>query len=588
MCVFCHFSYIVFVISLPHVARITRRFIFIFVPSSRYPRFQMASARLTSSSEPSLCFSPWELASLKVVYHRFDDRHKGFLDADDLHRVCTACHLLLTPAEFQALVLVMDANQDGRFSFEEFVTFLALSGPENPGAVQMRERIMRADAASLTAGAALGIIPFVKGKLFVVLGTLFYDPIRLFRDSFVDYSATLRHRLHMRKQRRGGGSAAVGHDHPHQHHRPQSLISVLKAHASGSHVGKTAFWLTYTISLDCIVGAAMFLSYSRARRWCVEKSEATQHRNRLQRENALQLLRTEVLPPELECSTVTDLLRHELGTEAHRQQWRDHPILSCYRVVEIIPGLAMSGHPLRLEAVAGGVGGAVSGFLQGPCHYLATFGNAHIGNSIHHTSVDDAAATMATQSAMAREARKGRQWVYHRTSHVANQLHRGCFLALRGTTGAVCRNAAGHAAFFAAFSGARAVLLRSCFGPDAWLCTFHRTTLHDTWVTAVAGCAAGAAYRTVSVPITNLQRGYYTYLAVHSPVSVHANLFRQTQVKPWLCHSLEAHYKTTPSSGWCVTACRRFLFRGFGESLMYTMPVTGVAFLAYEHVLLRS
>ncbi|CUG87133.1 Hypothetical protein, putative [Bodo saltans] len=375
----------------------------------------------------------------------------------------------------------------------------------------------------------------------------------------------------------------------------------------------------------------MFLSYSRARRWCIEQSEVIQQHRRLRLESisasdpgtacslsaggSIETACTAVprcaVPTTTkttfddrnalrELTTVSHLLREELLDEAHRKDWQEHPILSLQRIVEVLPGLAMNGHPLRLEAVAGAVGGAVSGLLQGPCHYLATFGNAHIGNTIyhhHHASVDDAAATMATDSATQREGRRGRKWVYHHTTQAAERFHRGCFLAFRGTVGAVFRNAASHSAFFSAFAGAKAVMLRSCFGPDAWLCSLHRTTLHDTWVTAAAGCAAGAAYRTVSVPIINLQRGYYSYLAEHSPASVHANLLRTTQIQPWVLHSVRSHYYhqysaiAGPSSSslvGCVSAGRRFLFRGYGESLLCTMPATGVAFLVYEIVLLRT
>lgn len=406
--------------------------------------------------EPT-CFSPWELASLKVVYHRFDDRHKGYLDADDLRRVCTACHLVLTAEEFRTLVVVMDANGDERFSFEEFVTFLALSGPDHPGAVQMRERLMSADAASLTAGAALGILPFVKHQLFVILGTLFYDPIRLFRDSFVDYSATLRHRLHVREQRNSNTAAASGGVQSSASSSgytactrrmnvsssscatpDASLLHVARAHARGSHIGKTFGWLTYTISLDCVVGAAMFLSYSRARRWCIEQGEVIHHRNtrrahhqeslhgrnRMSDNDVRVNCATATAPTEAndimftsECClgdqsgnatapTVSGLLFNEVADPMHRQAWRERPVARMQRLLEIVPGLAMHGHPLRLEAVAGGVGGAVSGLCQGPCHYLATFGNANISGHLqhHHASVDDAASSMATRAATHQEA----------------------------------------------------------------------------------------------------------------------------------------------------------------------------------------
>ena len=148
--------------------------------------------------------------------------------------------------------------------------------------------------------------------------------------------------------------------------------------------------------------------------------------------------------------------------------------------------------------------------------------------------------------------------------------------AFRGTSFAVLRNAVGHAAFFTAFSGSRAVLYRTCFGPHGRYFQWERTSLRDSLVTATGGCVAGGAYRTVAMPMANL----YAYRRAHR--------FQRHYGHVGLNGGLsESWVKGLIQRGGVAGACRT-AFHGYPEAMLYTMPVTGVAFLLYEMVLLRT
>lgn len=512
----------------------------------------------TSTTTTCFLFTPWELASLKVIYHQFDDRHKGYLDAEDLRRVCAACLIVLTEDEFRSIVHVMDSDGDARFSFDEFVTFLALSGPEHAEAVRLREQVMRGNLAAVTAGAALGIMQVVKGKLFVLLGTLFYDPIRLFRDSFVDYAATLRHKTNVAAASSGSAQQVA-----------PSLLAALRSHAKATHIGSSLFWLTYTIALDCAVGVSMFVTYAQSRSWLMGSAQRFQNHQR----HPSQPQALSPSPASNNAITTTSPSDETIEATTMFKVWSS----SMWHRFDHAAGGCVSRHPLWLEGISGGLGGGVSGILQGPCRYFATFGNLKLCYAApqqphYEAPGEDGISSTATRSKSGsnQPLNDGRGAARSRIRQARQELH----TAFRGTSGAMFRNSLGHAAFFAAFSGSRAWTYRVCFGPHGSCVQLQRNSLRDSCVTALAGCAAGAAYRTVSLPIGNLQHHYFVWKS------------KTGETVGWRGMGHWVRDLLITRGGMRGTV--RFAYSGFGEALVYTMPVTGVAFLAYELVLYKT
>lgn len=191
--------------------------------------------------------SPWELATLKVVYHRSDRGRKGFLSADDLKQLCKDLGVLLTEAESQNLFNDIDVDKDGRISFSELMSHLT----NNAGHVtdmQLRAAMLN-QTALVATGAAIPLI--LKGKTMIVLGTLFYDPVRLFRDFYVDY-------FHALKSKRMAGEKIAKED----------IKSLMQGVKNGFKAGlkiRTTALVILAIGVDCAVGALVFLIYAKVR-----------------------------------------------------------------------------------------------------------------------------------------------------------------------------------------------------------------------------------------------------------------------------------------------------------------------------------
>jgi hypothetical protein len=182
-------------------------------------------------------YTPWEIATLKNRYHRSDKEHKGFLDRSDVARICVQAGIN-DLAFADELFAQLDRNHDSEVTFEEFTRFLSSS--HSMEAVLLRKFFLATDA-NITAGAAMGLLAVAKTKVFIGLGAFFADPIRLFRDYYVEYTSSIR--SHRR------ASQATG------------FFQALKKVGIFKGVG----WLVFSITLDSLVGVAMFLTYAYAR-----------------------------------------------------------------------------------------------------------------------------------------------------------------------------------------------------------------------------------------------------------------------------------------------------------------------------------
>ena len=417
-------------------------------------------------------FTPWEYAALKVVYHRYDRERKGYLSRSDLQVLCRESSLPSDEAAVSSIFARMDLDGDEHVDFREFVSFISLTGENSVEQVAMRGMLLT-DKAAVCAGAAMGLLPMLKGKLVVLMGTMFYDPIRLFRDTYVDYTTSIRAALHQK--------------HAVSEHVAENLsfFDVLKHHARKSkRMGSTTAWFMFSLVLDTTAGAAVFLSYSRVR---MVLANATFGANN---------------PPAVS-SGVTDA-RESLA------------ILSSKEAA----AAARRRRGYMLEFASGYAAGIVGGLLERPCKYLA---RQHTVNLLR----------------------------------LVSDRHR----AFQGTFFAVTKQSVSHAVFFSAFAWANRNAHYHAFQkPNHWVA--HHTSFCEALATSAAGCAAGAAFRLVTVPMQNI------YTRCFKP---------RTKVENFgvLCRRAN------------VGELRRVAFSGLASSLIFTMPITGFAFLAYEMALVN-
>lgn len=389
--------------------------------------------------------TPWEIASLKVVYHRIDEEHKGYLDRQDFNTICDDCDLNLSTRQADVLFRRIDHDDDGRIQFQDLLNYLsavsfggsgsssvaASSTPQlaaNPTADVDEAAIARSavvsksltsssaltnptdadialfkrtaarirksyasDVSAIFAGGILGLIPLIKTKFFVVAGTLFYDPIRLFRDNIVDYTSSLEN----------NNKAAQRTISSYQFIRNPKVPWSTKLKMSFvlfRGVLGVAGWVIFAATLDCLGGVIMFLTYARAR---------------------------------------------------HRIAYNDEA------------AVLLEGNRYALEACAGCIGGAAGGLVERPLRYVA-----------HHRILSPAKLI----EPMA----------------VTN--------AFKGVTWAVYRQAISHSVFFATFAYSH--------DTHRWLwyryLDAERTSWRDACITAVSGCTAGGCYRLVSLPMLNI------------------------------------------------------------------------------------
>lgn len=469
--------------------------------------------------------SPWELATLKVVYHRSDRGRKGFLNADDIKQLCKDLGVQLSEQESQQLFSEMDVDNDGRISFSELMSHLA----NNAGHVtdmQLRAAMLN-QTALVATGAAIPLI--LKGKAMIVLGTLFYDPVRLFRDFYVDY-------FHALKSRRMAGEKIAKED-------IKSLFEgIRKGFGAGLRVRTTAL-VVLAICVDCAVGALVFLIYAQTRsqfqRIAQEKflkmqNEEEKRANSLRdhhppRKNddeaAARISFLNKLPTDhiehpatllisacyLQENSLNQTIeeeekqahQHQLAQQQQQQQQQEEGKSPAKN--DTLPATTFRKRLNRtevciLEASSGAVAGACAGLL-----------------------------TPVAKRLLSRD-------LYWPDAGVGGRT----LLRIR-------HGMASHAAFFSGF-----YFFRSYFAEIAYKrMRFQSTTFADAIVTTLAGCFAGGCWKVASEPLKNRDEWVRT-------------------------HSWEKWNKMPFATRIAIRT------KGLGWQLAQTMPVTGVAFLIYE------
>eukprot|EP00667_Euglena_gracilis_P014184 EG_transcript_14687 len=119
----------------------------------------------------------------------------------------------------------------------------------------------------------------------------------------------------------------------------------------------------------------------------------------------------------------------------------------------------------------------------------------------------------------------------------------------------------GHAAFFASFNAGKQAGVAGIHRLG-----FHRDTLTEAVITAGSGAGAGACYRLVTVP----QQQFWQWWSQRPAAAKHAN-------------PVAYFLRTVPPAQRLPV-----LYRGLGESLKFSMPLTGVVFLVYEYFMARQ
>eukprot|EP00744_Colponema_vietnamica_P015583 GILI01021850.1.p1 GENE.GILI01021850.1~~GILI01021850.1.p1 ORF type:complete len:456 (+),score=53.93 GILI01021850.1:99-1466(+) len=388
--------------------------------------------------------TPWEIASLKVAYHRIDEDHKGYLDRQNFNTICDDCNLNLSKRQEDVLFMRIDHDDDGRIQFQDLLNYLsavtfegkasssvaaastpelastpsiqlsratkalatvshaltsstALSDPTDADVALFTRSAARirqsyaSDISAIFAGGILGLLPLLKTKFFVVAGTLFYDPIRLFRDNIVDYTGSLEN----------NNKAAQRTINSYQFIRNPKVAWTTKVRMSlmlCSGLLGVLGWVVFAATLDCLGGVVMFLTYSRARHRIANNDDAA---------------------------------------------------------------AMFAGRRYLMEACAGFIGGAAGGFVERPLRYVA-----------HHRILSPVKLLEPVT--------------------VSN--------AFKGCTWAVYRQAVCHAVFFSAFSYSHDM--------HRWLwyryMDAERTSWRDACITAASGCMAGGSYRLISLPMLNI------------------------------------------------------------------------------------
>lgn len=184
----------------------------------------------------------------------------------------------------------------------------------------------------------------------------------------------------------------------------------------------------------------------------------------------------------------------------------------------------LAGHPYLLEGLSGMLGGAAGGAVERPLCYMA---DKHVLNPF-------------------------RLWAL-----------RGA--AFHGTCWSVVRHSVSHACFFAGFRFSSDTLRSLAYRHFR----LDQTSWSDAMVTVGAGCAAGGAYRLVSHP---MNRVYSQGGALAGRPATSAR---------------EAIHSFAGFHNYNSLSMMRSGYKGLGQSLLWTMPVSGVAFLAYERMLVN-
>lgn len=398
--------------------------------------------------------SPWELATLKVVYHRSDQGRKGFLNVDDIVQLCKNLGVNITEEESSNLFKEMDDNNDGRISFSELMTKICTDNEGRVQDMQLRAAMLN-QTALVATGAAIPLI--LKGKTMIVLGTLFYDPVRLFRDFYVDYAQGLKARV-----KSGGGKSVVKED-------VQSLMDgIKKGFKAGSKI-RTAALVVLAISVDCAVGALVFLVYAKVRsqlqRTAQEKFVQMQKQEDEELKRKWRSSQNHHHQHQIASDNETDPDNDIIIFEHNPIDHIDHNALKkSTELVAASSSLSSQAEPKAvrkrmnraeiclLEATSGAVAGAFAGLL-----------------------------TPLAKRVVDRD-------LFWPDAGIAGRT----YLRIRHGMSA-------HAAFFSGF-----YFFRSYFAEVAYKkLKFQSTSFHDAIVTTAAGCCAGGCWKVASDPLKN-------------------------------------------------------------------------------------
>ena len=215
------------------------------------------------------------------------------------------------------------------------------------------------DMSAVLAGGILGLLPLLKSKFFVVVGTLFYDPIRLFRDNIVDYTGSLGNDNASQK------ATATAYGFLKDRSVPWTTrlrMTFLLCRGLMGVVG----WVVFAATLDCTGGVVMFVTYARARQKLLSAT-ASARRRRGEAEG---------------CGSGGDD-----GVPPLIARLRDFVVSRRY----------------LLEATAGLVGGAAGGFVERPLRYVA-----------HHRILNPSRLVSAGAPRAVAEAFSGCTWAVYR------------------------------------------------------------------------------------------------------------------------------------------------------------------------------
>ena len=644
-----------------------------------------------------LLLSPWELSMLKISFHRADAHHRGCLGRDDVGRLC---RLLLTdPPDISApstgqrqrgghpgdlmyvsdhaarilddnveamverIFRIADKDQDGTLSFREVVDFVShVKEPNQAGcgggasdALLLRATLLN-PTSCVAFGSTMGVLLLFKAKALTAVGTMFVDPIRLFRGGYVDVAAT----VNTSEKRKGIA---------------RRMVAAMKP-------------VMISLVLDCGIGVVMFTAYGVAKQYFVRSAFVVASSCRTPPLSPSSLSHTSAIdaeggdtrkptardsdrgqPPTLKEASIGDFTTMADGGD---------PFASSSNVaassISFLTSSAVGYAPSRptqrlvIEAVAGFIAGCVGGAL---IELLAWFKRrsvqgtsliprdgrwwiARAYHSVLHMIAPDAdthygaAATAGCSSIPSPSPSSLRTGRDHSTTtepsrsvwQRARTLARG---ALRLTASIFGRHGVSHAIFFAVFHSAQhglhgALVARSSHqhddpssSPAAVAATTaasssmavvsaagrvavdsasslsssiattvlgeHRAghwqasatqfwqshSFGDTLVTAGAGCAAGAAYRVWTIPLGNVIR-LWSMPHGHGGLWPALGNFRDApsrRVRPvhFFPAPLRLHWRR-------ISHASRAACKGLGSSLKWTMPITGVGFLAFEYALL--
>lgn len=334
----------------------------------------------------------------------------------------------------------MDVDSDGKISFSELMSHLT----NNAGHVtdmQLRAAMLN-ETALVATGAAIPLI--LKGKGMIFLGTLFYDPVRLFRDFYVDY-------FHALKSKRMAGEKIAKED-------IKDLFTGMKRGFKAGFKIRTTALVVLAICVDCAVGACVFLVYAKVRaelqkraqqKFLQMQNDEDELQKKKKQQEEQQMMKKEEEAEEVEIKLISpclDSAASAAATEISKEE-SDEPDEK-----KIIRKRLNFREVFFLEATSGAAAGAFAGLLT------------------------PLAKRLLSRDLLWPDSSVGtRTWL--RVRH----------------------GMASHAAFFSGFFFFRNMLSRLAFKK----LKFESNTFSDAIITTISGCCAGGCWKVASEPLKN-------------------------------------------------------------------------------------